>query len=45
MKDVFCKGFDESNFNIKEVLRSPLFILETKKKMGEMVIKLLGGKE
>ena len=31
MKDVFCKGFDESNFNIKEVLRSPLFILETKK--------------
>ena len=31
MKDVFCKGFDESNFNVKEVLRSPLFILETKK--------------
>ena len=31
MKDVFCKGFDETNFNIKEVLRSPLFILETKK--------------
>ncbi len=31
MKDVFCKGFDETNFNIKEVLRSPLYILETKK--------------
>ena len=26
MKDVFCKGFDESNFNVKEVLRSPLFM-------------------
>ena len=31
MKDVFCKGLDESSFNVKEVLRPPLFILETKK--------------
>ena len=31
MKDVFCKGLDEASFNVKEVLRPPLFILETKK--------------
>ena len=31
LKDVFCKSFNEKNFNIKEVLRSPLYILETKK--------------
>ncbi|MBQ7905637.1 MAG: HlyC/CorC family transporter [Spirochaetaceae bacterium] len=31
LKDVFCKSFNEKNFNIKEVLRPPLYILETKK--------------